>query len=321
MSHKRFFCLTLALALSLFSASGSHAELGSRTTFLVVPLSAGTGIDFLARSLSERLAKRLGSPVAVDDRPGASARIGTEYVTRAAPDGYTMLMTPGTILSDAAIHDRPDPTANLDPVILLTTGRNGLVVGPRIKVNSVKELVALAKAEPGKLLYSAASNGSVHTLAMEQFKYLTHTDIERVPFTSSNDALSYVVTGRVDMMMLPIAASAAFVQNGQIRMLAALSDKRSPLFPNVPTMPEAGYPLMTYESYYFLMAPRGTPKETVARLNKDLNEILHDPSFQPTLEKLALMPQGGSPEDLTRGLHAELQRLRELVQNTNMKEY
>jgi tripartite-type tricarboxylate transporter receptor subunit TctC len=285
----------------------------------IVPLSVGTGVDFLARDIAERLSDRTGKPFAVEDRPGASGLIGTEYVSHAAPDGYTLLLTPGTILSDAAINERPDPTAKLEPVLLLTTGLNGLIVGPRTTAKSVKEIVDMAKAQPGKLLYAAAGNGSVHTLAMEQFKYITKTDIEHVPFKSSNDAVSYVVNGQVDMMMLPIAAAASFVQNGQVRMLATISDKRSRLFPDVPTMPEAGYPDMIYKSYYFLMAPRGTPPDIVARLNKDINDIIHDPSFQPKLTELGLDVEGGTPEELSTVLHNESARLRKLVASTNMK--
>lgn len=315
---KRVF-IFVAVAAWLVSGSFASAQLRERTTFFVVPLSVGTGVDFLARDIAQLLSDRTGKPIAVEDRPGASGLIGTEYVAHAAPDGYTLLVTPGTILSDAAINDRPDPTRNLDPVILLTTGLNGLIVGPRTKANSVKDLVGMAKAEPGKLLYAAAGNGSVHTLAMEQFKYITGTDIEHVPFKSSNDAVSYVVNGQSDMMMLPIAAAASFVQNGQVRMLATLAEKRSRLFPDVPTMPEAGYPDMIYKSYYFLMAPRGTPPDIIARLNKDINDIIHDPSFQPKLTELGLDVEGGTPEDLSNVLRKETIRLRNLVASTKMK--
>lgn len=309
----------LALMTWLAGSSPASAQIGTRTTFFIVPLSVGTGVDFLARELADRLSARTGKPIAVEDRPGASGLIGTEYVTHAAPDGYTLLLTPGTILSDAAINERPDPTVKLDPIILLTTGLNGLIVGPRTKAKSVKDIVNLARAAPGKLLYAAAGNGSVHTLAMEQFKYITKTNIEHVPFKSSNDAVNDVVAGRVDMMMLPIAAAASFVQSGQVRMLATLSEKRSQLFPNVPTMPEAGYPGMIYKSYYFLMAPRGTPPDLIVRYNKNINDILHDPSFQPKLDALGLDAEGGTPEDLRKILHAESVRLKALVASTNMR--
>jgi tripartite-type tricarboxylate transporter receptor subunit TctC len=268
--------------------------------------------------MSDRLAKGLGTSVVVDNRPGASALIGTEYVANAPPDGHTLLVTPGTILSDSAVNHRPDPTAKFEPVILLTTGRNGMVVGPRTTAKTVKEIEAMAKAAPGKLFYSAAGNGSVHTLAMELFKYLTKTDIVRVPFKGSNDALNYVITGQVEMMTLPVAASAAFVQSGQLRMLAVLSGKRMPLFPNVPSMPEAGYPDMKYESYYFVLAPGGTPHEVVARLNKEINAVLADPEFQPAIDKLGLTREGGTPEQLAATLKTETKRLRDLVEHAKI---
>jgi tripartite-type tricarboxylate transporter receptor subunit TctC len=317
MGKKPIFFVTLMAWLA--SASLVSAQIGARTTFFIVPLSVGTGVDFLARDIADRLSAHSGKPIAVEDHPGASGLIGTEYVTHAAPDGYTLLLTPGTILSDAAINNRPNPTAKLEPIILLTTGLNCLIVGPRTKAKSVKDIVDLARASPGKLLYAAAGNGSVHTLAMEQFKYITKTDIEHVPYKSSNDAVNDVVAGRVDMMMLPVAAAASFVQNGQVRMLATLSEKRSRLFPNVPTMPEAGFPGMIYKSYYFLMAPRGTPPDIITRYNKDINDVLHDPSFQSKLDALGLDAEGGTPEDLSKVLHAEAAHLKALVANTNMK--
>lgn len=317
MGKKPIFFVTLMAWLA--SASLVSAQIGARTTIFIVPLSVGTGVDFLARDIADRLSAHSGKPFAVEDHPGASGLIGTEYVAHAAPDGYTLLLTPGTILSDAAINNRPDPTAKLEPIILLTTGLNCLIVGPRTKAKSVNEIVDLARASPGKLLYAAAGNGSVHTLAMEQFKYITKTDIEHVPYKSSNDAVNDVVAGRVDMMMLPVAAAVSFVQNGQVRMLATLSEKRSRLFPNVPTMPEAGFPGMIYKSYYFLMAPRGTPPDIITHFNKDINDVLHDPSFQSKLDELGLDAEGGTPEDLSKVLHAEAGHLKALVANTNMK--
>jgi tripartite-type tricarboxylate transporter receptor subunit TctC len=317
MSYGKIFRLTMAIWLLAGSAASAQPWRG-RTTTLVVPLSVGTGIDSLGRFLSDRLAERIGAPVVVENRPGASALVGTENVANSAPDGYTLLLTPGTILSDAAIHRRPDPTARFAPVILLTIGPNGMVVGPRTTAKSVKDVEALAKAKPGQLFYSAAGTGSVHTLAMELFKFTTGADITRVPFKGSNDALNYVVTGQVEMMTLPVAASAPFVQAEQLRMLAVLSNKRTSLFPDVPTMAEAGYPAVTYESYYFLLAPKDTPANIVSRLNTELNAILADPAFKPSLDKLGLSAAGGTPEDLAGLLKTELARLRDLVDHTKM---
>lgn len=310
--------LQLAMAAWLLSTAFATAQLRNRTTVLVVPLSVGTGIDILGRALSEQLALRLGAPFVVENRAGGSGIVGSESVANAEPDGYTLLLTPGTILSDAAINRRPDPMAKFIPVINLTTGLNGMVVGPRIAANSVKEVEALARAQPGKLFYAAAGNGSIHTLAMELFKFVTKTDIVRVPFKGSNDALNYVVTGQVEMMTLPVAAAATFIQNKQVRLLATLSDQRSPLFPDAPSMPEAGYPEMKYESLYFLLAPLGTPSEVVNRLNKELNAILADPKFKPMLDKIGLTPRGGTAEDLVAVIRAEQRRLRQLVEHAKM---
>jgi tripartite-type tricarboxylate transporter receptor subunit TctC len=316
MNFGRIFRFTLALWL-LAGSSAMAQGLRGRTTVLIVPLSVGTGIDSLARFMAERLTARLGGPVVVDNRTGASGLIGSEAVAGAAPDGFTLLVTPGTILSDAAIHRRPDPTAKFVPVVNLTTGVNGMIVGPNSKARSVKDIVEMAKAAPGKLMYSAAGTGSVHTLAMELFKSETGTDILRVPFKGANDAMSYVMTGQVDMMIQPVAASAPFVGDGKLRMLAIPSDKRSKLFPDVPTMTEAGYPIV-YDSYYFVLAPAGTPPDVVARLNKEFDAVLKDPAFASILDKLGLDPAGGSPEDLAVLLKNETARLRHLVETTNM---
>jgi tripartite-type tricarboxylate transporter receptor subunit TctC len=260
----------------------------------------------------------MGSPFIVENRPGGSGVVGSEAVASSAPDGRTLLLTPGTILSDAAVNHRADPMPRFRPVINLTTGLNGMVVGPRTKAKSVKEIEAAAKQAPGKLFYSAAGNGSIHTLAMELFKYLTKTDILRVPFKGSNDALNYVVTGQVEMMTLPIAAAATFIKNDQLRLLATLSDKRSSLFPDSPSMPEAGYPGMIYESLYFLLAPAKTPTEIVTRLNKELNAILDDPAFRKKLASLGLTPRGGPPEALSAVIKAEQDRLAQLVKHAKI---
>ena len=306
--------LCAALVCWLFADSTALAQLRQRTTMMIVPLSAGTGLDVLARALGERLAERMGTPFVVENRSGASSHLGSQHVATAPPDGHTLLVTTGIIFSEPAMNDRPQP--KFEPVILLASGQNGMVVGPRTTAKSVKEIEAIARENPGKLFYSAAGNGSVHTIAMELFKYLTKTDIARVPFKSSTEALNYVVFGQVDMMTVPVAASSSLVQGGQLRMLATLSDRRAQLFPDVPTIVEVGYPEMSYDSQYYLFAPLGTPANIVERLNKEANAIIQEPTFQPILAKLGLRPEGGTPAQLAGVIGAEQDRLQKLVKQS-----
>ena len=306
-------------AFLLVGSAAFAQDWPSRPVTVVVPFSAGNGVDLIARALSAPMSKRLGQPIVVDDRPGASSVIGTTLVANAKPDGHTLLLTAGSIISDAAVHQRDDPIKEFTPVVLLTTGQNCFIVGPRTSARSVKEVEAIARAYPGKLFYSSGGAGVVHHLAMALFQNETGVDVVHVPHKGETNALQSVAAGLTEMMILPVAAAAGAVKAGQVRMLAVLSNHRSKIFPEVPTMPELGYPKVTYESYYLALAPLGTPRPVVSRLNADFVGSLRELVQEKVLDKFGLEMAGGSPEELSSLLKTELVKMRKLVADAKIK--
>jgi tripartite-type tricarboxylate transporter receptor subunit TctC len=312
MQHPiRLSAVAAAFAFACSSAWGQNFP--SRSITVIVPFSPGNGVDIAARALAPSVSKRLGQPVVIENRTGASTAIGTGIVAKAKPDGHTILLTAGSIISDAAVHHRDDPIKEFAPVVLLTKGMNCFIVGPKTDAKSVKEIEAMARANPGKLFYSSGGTGVVHHLAMALFESVTGTDITHVPHKGAAEALQSVVAGRTEMMVLPVAAANATIRAGQVRMLAVLSPTRSKLYPDVPTMPELGYPTVTYESYYLVLAPAGTPAPVVTRLNTEYNAALRDALNDKTLDKMGLDLGGGTPEDLAALLREELVKMRKLV--------
>ncbi len=268
-------CLALLLAV-LAPVPAQAQAYPSRPITVIVPFSPGTGIDLIARGMSARLAERWNIGVVVDNRAGASANIGTEAVARSSPDGYTLLLTAATFVTNAAVNPnmRYDPIRSFVPIVLLATGIQSIVVHIATPVKSIKELVALAKEQPGKLFYGSPGNGTPHHLAAELFKLETGTDIVHVPYKGFAGAINDLIGGRLNVMIMPVSALSQYVQNRQITVLAVINPERSPVFPSVPTLEEEGYPKVQASQWYALLAPAGTAPEIVGRLNTEMNLLL-----------------------------------------------
>ena len=293
----------------------------SRAVTIVVPFSAGTGIDLLARSFGAKLAERWGVGVVIDNRAGASANIGHEVAAAAAPNGYTLLLTAATFVTNAAVNrsQRYDPEKSFAPVVLIATGIQSLVVPAASPAKSVKDLVALAKEQPGKLNYGSPGNGTPHHLVMELFKVEAGMDIVHVPYKGFAGALTDLMAGRVDMMVMPVSAVAQHAQSGRLRVLAVMAPERSPVFPAAPTLAQEGYPRVEASNWYALLVPAGTPAAVVARLNAELNALLEDASVRDTLGKQGFSPAGGPPEKLSAQLRSELERWRRIVDQAKIR--
>lgn len=319
---KRTNVAVLSLALWLLAGPAAWGQTWpARPISFVVPFTPGTGVDLAARAVGARLSERLGVPVVIDNRAGASGNIGAEFVARAAPDGHTLIVTAGTFVNNAAINSnlRYDPLRDFAPIALLATGAQCFIVGPATNARSVKELVATAKARPGKMFYASPGNGTIHHLAMELFKFETGADIVHVPYKGFGGAINDVVGGRVEAMILPMAAAAPYVQGGQVRVLAVLSREHAPLFPNSPTLEEEGYPGVQADNWYAMLAPAGTPAEVVARLNSETNSILRDPAMREALVKQGLVAAGGAADRLASLLKSELERWRRVAIRAKIK--
>jgi len=287
----------------------------SRPVSLVVSQAVSTAPDFVARTLSGRLSERLKVAVVVDNRPGASGNIGAEYVSNAAPDGYTLFLAPSSFITNAAVNRklRFDPIKSFTPIVPLAEGLQCLVVSSASPVKSVKDLVALVKSQPGKLFYGTPGNGTTHHLIMEQFKLDAGMDLVHVPYKGLTGAVVDLLGGRVNVMFMTTSAAAPYMQRDQLRMLAVIRPTRSSLLPDMPTLAEQGYPNVLGGSWYGMLAPAGLPPDIVVRLNTELNAILSEKQVRDSFLKQSLEASGGTPAQMAEILHSELDRWRKIA--------
>jgi tripartite-type tricarboxylate transporter receptor subunit TctC len=310
-----------AVALGLATAAVAADPWPSRTVSIVVPYTPGTGADTIARLLAPQLAERLKVAVVVDNKPGASGAIGTEHVAKSPPDGNTLLFiatSHGTL--PALKHHLPyDPVKSFTPVALAATSALALVVNPGLPATSFEEFVALVKKQPGKLYYSSPGNGSPQHLAMELVKLDTGMDLVHVPYKGSAGASRDLIGGHVQATVAALQTMAPFVKSGKLRMLAVLSEERSPAFPDVPTMKELGYPDLVVDTWYGVFAPAGTPPEIVARLNAELDALLALPETGAAFAKQGLAAVVDKPGRLGALLDAELARWTRVVASAHIR--
>jgi len=312
-----------ALALAALAAGPVLAQQSypSRTITIIAPFSTGTGIDILARTCGQKLSERWGVPVVVDNRPGASGNIGTELAARAAGDGYTLMMTATTFALNPALSEkaRYDPLKSFAPVSLVATGVLSFAVSANTPAASIGEFVALAKSNPGKLNYASSGNGTPQHLTMELFKLTSGVDVTHVPYKGAAEATKDLAGAYVDAMILPVHTVAPLVHARKVRLLAVLNDERSPVFPAVPTLKEAGYPEVESSVWYGLMAPASTPADIVRKLNGEISAILALADVREILARQGLSPAGGEPERLSRLIGTELERWRRVIAQARIR--
>jgi tripartite-type tricarboxylate transporter receptor subunit TctC len=306
-----FFGFTLLLAPSLATAQSE-----TRPITIVVPFTAGTGVDILARVIGDEMQSRLGQPVVIENKPGASGNIGTYQVARAASDGLTLLMTaPSHVLSNiGAFKKFPfDPQTSFAPVIEVATGALALVVHHSVPAKTLREYVELTRSKPGELNYASTGPLSAQHLAMELFKLATKTNVVHVPYPGSAGAIRDVVAGHVNAMFMPLHTALPLLPGQQIRALAVASERRSALAPDVPTIAEEGVKGADVELWYGLLAPAGTPKELLERYNKLTNEILALPKVHAELSKQGLVIVGGSARQFEDFIADEVRRWEKVI--------
>ena len=303
------------------TAPFAQAPYPNRPIRIIVPYTPGTGIDVLARVMGQKLGDRLKVAVVVENRPGASGNIGTEAVVKAAPDGYTLLMTASTHVTNAALQPSVpyDPVKSFTPIGPAAIGNLALVVHPAVAASSVQELIALAKAQPGKLNYASPGSGTPHHLAMELFKLHFKVDLTHVPYKGTAGAVTDLLGGQVEVMFLPVHVALGHVQAGKLRMLAAGGAHRSPVTPDVPSLADEGVTDIDVDIWYAMLSPAGLSKEQTTLLNAEMNAILADPEVRENLLKQGLNPTPGMPEDLARLIVVDLQRWTKIVRAAGIK--
>lgn len=288
----------------------------SRPIKFVVPYAAGGATDTTARLISKELTSLLGKPVIVENKAGAGGNIGTDYVAKSAPDGYTMLLAyTGPMAINPSLYDALPfkPKQDFAPVTLLAQAPQILGVHPSIPVKTVDELIAYAKANPDKLFFGSSGNGGADHLAGELFKMRTGSNITHVPYKGGAPALADLVAGRTQMQFMTIPASIGHIQSGRIRPLAILSKERYPLFPDVPTISEAGVKDYDINNWYGVVVAAGTPPAIVNKLNVALIKALQSSEVQSRFSGLGLIPVSNSPEVFKVFIEKESDRWAEII--------
>lgn len=276
--------LTRALALATLCATGlpvgtwaQAPKYPQRPVTLVVPTAPGGSTDFTARLITEPLSRALGQPVVVDNKPGASGNIGNQLVARAKPDGYTLLVSySGYHVGNPHLFKQAgwDPIKDFAPVAMMTRAPQVIAISPKLPVNTLPELIAYAKANPGKLNFASSGNGSIQHIAGELFKQLTGTFITHIPYRGSGPAVQDLMAGQVDIFITTPAGVVSQIQAGKLKGLAVTGKQRLGALPNMPTATEAGLKNYDLDSWFALYAPAGTPPDIVATLNTEINRIL-----------------------------------------------
>ena len=320
--NSRFLRFAFGALLALVATAASAQTYPTKPIRLVVPFPPGGATDILARDVAQKLTEAWGQQVIVDNRPGAGGNIGSELVAKSAPDGYTLEMgTVGTHAINASLYAKMpyDHVKDFVPVILVAGVPNVLVVNPAVPANSVAELIAYAKANPGKLNFASSGNGTSIHLSGELFKFMAGVQMTHVPYKGSAPALQDLIGGQVQLMFDNLPPSLPQIKAGKLRALAVTSLARAPALPDVPTMAEAGLPGYEASSWFGVLAPAGTPPAIVTKLNAEIARWLATPEAKEKLSKQGANAAGGTPEDFAKHIAAETAKWAKVVKDSGAK--
>jgi tripartite-type tricarboxylate transporter receptor subunit TctC len=310
-------------AIALAHPAGAQAPAyPTKPIRLVVPFPPGGATDILARAVAQKLTEAWGQSVVVDNRPGAGGNIGSELVAKAAPDGYTLEMgTVGTHAINASLYAKMpyDHVKDFAPVILVAAVPNVLVVNPAVPVNSVQELIAYAKANPGKLNFASSGSGTSIHLSGELFKVMAGVQMTHVPYKGSAPALQDLLGGQVQLMFDNLPPSLPQIKAGKLRALGVTSTARSPALPDVPTIAESGLPGFEASSWFGVLAPAGTASTIIAKLNAEIAKWLASPEAKEKLVAIGANGAGGTPEDFARHIQTETAKWAKVVKESGAK--
>jgi tripartite-type tricarboxylate transporter receptor subunit TctC len=312
----------LAMVSAPATAQESPNHYPNRQVTLVVPYAAGGGLDVFARQLAQRLSDRLGKPVVVENRTGAGTAIGSTYVARAAPDGYTLMLGTSTPFAiNATLHKNLpyDPGKDFAPIVLTSNAPFMLLVNETLPVKSVTDWVTWVKSQPGKLSYGSAGPGSPQHLSMELLKTMTGTNIVHVPYRGDALALNDLVAGHIPTQFAEPTPALPLVRAGKIRALGVSSTTRLGPAPDIPTLAEAGVPEFNFVSWQMIVAPAGTPKDIVARLHRELKAIIALPEVQQEYAKTGrISVDSPPPDELLTFMRSEIVRLGKVVESAGI---
>ena len=312
------FALLLAATAFVPALAQPYPE---RPVRIIVPTPAGGPVDVMARLIAAGLPASLGQNVIVENKPGAGNTLGSRLAAEAPPDGYTLMVSAasGLIISPIIYKTAGYDAASFEPIALIAETPQLLVVNAQLPFKTVAELVAYAKANPGKLNYSTGGSGTLPHLAAELFKKTTGVNIVHVPYKGGGPALTGVMAGEVQMTFDPVATSLQLIKDGRLRALAIAGPKRVAALPDVPTMAESGYQSFTVGAWTALLAPKSTPAAIIAKLNDGVNKALQSEQMKSTLARLGAEPRGGTPEALADHMANETKRWKPIVESIDLK--
>jgi tripartite-type tricarboxylate transporter receptor subunit TctC len=298
----------IPLLLACVFATGAAAQYPDKPIKLIVPQAAGSATDTVARILGAELAKEVGQQIIIDNRPGGALTLGVDLTAKADPDGYTICMGPigALAINRHMVAKLPyDIERDLQPIALVTRGHLLLAVSPTLPFQSVQEIIDYAKQNPGKLLNASSSNGSPGHVGGELFKYMSGTDIVHVPYRGGAAAINDLIAGRVHLMFESLNSIAPHAKSGTVRPLAVSGARRSPGFPDLPTVAEAGVPGYAAPTWSGVIAPAGVPRPIIDKLNAAINRAIASQIFKDRFASIGDEPAGGSPEDFAEVIRSD----------------
>ena len=313
----RVLSLIMLAALALPAAAQDYPN---RTIRMIVPFGAGGPTDVFTRALGEELRKSLGQPIVLENRPGAGTIIGTTEAAKSAPDGYTLLMISATQTTVETLNPNKPYRLMRDfvPVAAVMNSELVLVVPQRSPVNTLKELITLARAKPGTLNYGSSGPGSNYHMAGELVKNLAGLDIVHIPYKGSTGARADIISGQIDMMFDSVPTMAATIEDGRVKALGTSGKVRSPILPNVPTIAEAGIPEYNATIWIGVMVPAGTPKPIVELLNREINKILARPDIKESWQRQGANTMIMTPDEFGAYIQSEIERWGKVIRANNI---
>lgn len=315
-----FLHAVLALVMVAGATAGNAQPYPGKTIRMVVPIGAGGGTDAMARLISQKLSEQMGVTVFVDNRPGAGTVIGTEHFSKTAPDGYTLMTVAPEFSINPSLRKLPyDPIRDFIMITQLTSGQYFLTTHPTVPVKTPQQFLALAKARPGQITFGSSGTGSANHLAGVLFQHMTGTKMIHVPYKSAGPAGAALIGGEIDYMFSNVASAITHVRSGRLRAIAVTGEKRSPVAPDIPTITESAVPGFVVTGFFIMLAPAGTPREIVNKLNAEAARALQSADLRERLATLGLEPVGSTPEAAAAFIKAEIAKWAPVVKAAGMK--
>ena len=314
-----FSALLFAAAPALAQPAGESYP--SKPIRLILPFPPGGGTDILGRIIAERLTTQLGQPVVIENRGGAGGNVGAEAAAHSAPDGYTLVLVAPSLAISPSLYTKLnyDPVKDFAPVSLVGSVPNVMVINPGVPARNLAEFIALAKSKPGGMNFGSGGPGTSNHLAGELFNIEAGVKLVHVPYKGVNLAMNDVIAGQVQLVVIGIPAALPFIRAGRLRALAVVAPKRLAALPDVPTVAEAGLPNYEVTTWYGVLAPAGTPKPIVARLNAEIVRVMHAPDLQERFAATGTEPRTSTPEEFAEFIRQEMAKWGKVVRQAGLK--